>query len=85
MAEDIRNNIPKEILLRGIISKNIKDLRKNRNITQEDLARLTGISRSSIARWETCQQSTSVEHLLIIAKALDASINDLFYGWEEVF
>lgn len=85
MTEDIRNNIPKEILLRGIISKNIKNFRKARNITQEDLSRLTGISRITIARWETCQQSTSVEHLLIIANALNVSINDLLNGWEEVF
>lgn len=83
MTEEFRNNIPKEI--RGIISKNIKDLRKARNITQEDLVRLTGISRPTIARIETCRHSISVEHLFIIAKALEVSINDLLYGWEEVF
>ena len=81
MLEDIRNNIP---LLREIISKNIKDLRKSQNTTQEDLARLTGISRPTIARIETCQHSISVEHWFIIAKALEASINDLLDGWEDV-
>ena len=81
MFEDIRNNVS---LLRGIISKNIKDLRKGQNITQEDLARMTGISRPTLARIETCRHSISVEHLAIIAKALEVSINDLLDGWEDV-
>lgn len=85
MSEDIRNNIPKEILLRGVISKNIKEFRKARNITQEDLAHLTGIHRVTIAKWENCSHSIGVEHLLIIAKALDVNIDALLCGWEEIF
>ena len=85
MEEDITNSIPKEIILRGVISKNLKQLRKKCNMTQDELALCTGIDRVTITRCERCQRSMSLEKLLKIAKALEVSPNDLLEGWQQYF
>ena len=85
MAEDITNSIPKEIILRGVISKNIKQIRKKCNMTQDELALRTGIDRVTIARYETCQRSMSLDKLLTIAKVLEATPDDLLEGWETFY
>ena len=85
MAEDIINKIPKEILLKGVIAQNIKSLRKKHQITQDELANLTGINRVTIARYESCQLTMSIDKLLTIAKVLEVTPNDLLDGWEILF
>lgn len=75
-------SIPSNILLRGVISVNLKLLRKKYKVTQEELAFITGINRVSISRYESCQQSISLENLLLIAKALEVSPSALLEGWE---
>lgn len=84
MEKDIYE-IPKTVYLRVVIAQNLKTLRKKHGITQERLAAITGINRISITRYETCQMSISLEHLLIIAKALNEEPNNILEGWEEYF
>ena len=81
MAEDIIN-IPKNIILRGIISQNLKSLRKKHGITQEELSNLTKINRVTIAKYESCESSISLNSVLIICKALNESPLVLLEGWE---
>lgn len=75
-------SIPSSILLRGVIANNLKLIRKKEKVTQEELSFITGITRISISRYETCQQSISLENLLLIAKALKTSPSALLEGWE---
>lgn len=83
MSVDI--NIPKEILLRAVVSQNVKKLRKKSKMTQDELAIRTGINRVTIVRYEQCQMSMGLDRLLAIAKALDVSPNDLLEGWENLY
>ena len=51
----------------------IKDLRKERKLTQEKLAKDVGISRSAIAMYETNECDPSSEMLITLAAYFDVS------------
>ncbi|NED75293.1 helix-turn-helix transcriptional regulator [Streptomyces sp. SID9944] len=48
-----------------------------RKISQEKLGELTGLDRKTINRIERGTYSTLLDHLILIARALDVSLADL--------
>ena len=57
----------------------IEKLRKNKSMTQEELARASGISRATIIALESGKEITvKSSTLLAIAAALNCNIKDLF-------
>lgn len=56
----------------------IREVRKKRKLSQEKLAELTGVSKSSISRYEREDLWPDILVLEWIALALDARITDLF-------
>ncbi len=58
----------------------IAQLRKEKNITQKDLAKKIGVTDKAISRWETGRGYPDVEILPDLAKALSVSINELLNG-----
>ncbi|HPA70995.1 MAG TPA: helix-turn-helix domain-containing protein [Spirochaetota bacterium] len=62
---------------RPLFSRNLIRLRKERKLTQGELAKLTGISTRMIAYYETEAVKPPIDKVGIIAKALHVSINDL--------
>lgn len=56
---------------------NLVQLRKMRNLTQEDLAGMIGVSRQSVAKWESGETSPDLEKSRLIAEALGVSLDDL--------
>lgn len=59
-------------------AENLKHIRKQRNITQEQLADMLSVSRQAISKWESGFGYPEVETLLIIAKELNTSLDYLF-------
>ena len=55
----------------------LKQLRKQRGLTQEDLAGMIGVSRQSVAKWESGETSPDLEKSRLIAEALGVSLDDL--------
>lgn len=60
--------------------KFIAECRKNKNLTQEKLSEIIGVSRKSISRWENGTSMPDYAILDILCKTLDISINELYYG-----
>lgn len=60
------------------IGKNIKDLRKRDNRTQEDLAKALGVTCQAISRWEANGGYPDMEFLPAIANYFHISIDELF-------
>ena len=60
--------------------KFIAECRKNKKMTQEQLAEKIGVSRKSISRWENGTSMPDYAILDILCKTLDISINELYYG-----
>ena len=56
----------------------IRELRKARNITQEQLVEMIGSDVNNLSRIENGKKFMSAEKLAKIADALDADIKDLF-------
>jgi len=70
------------------LSKNIKQFRLERNLTQEQLGTMLGISGQAISKWETSETYPDGSMLLPLAQALGVSLDRLFgneiYTMEDV-
>ena len=53
-------------------------LRKDANLTQEELAEAVGVSRNHISKIENGNGKCSVDVLYAIAKKLDVKLDDIF-------
>lgn len=59
------------------ISKNIKKLRKQNNITQDELAEKLFITRQTVSYWETGRSQPALDMLDDLAEALNCSPLDI--------
>ena len=62
------------------ISKNIKRLRQEKNITQDSLAEMLCISRQAVSSWENDRTQPDVEMLERLSGVFGVSIEELIYG-----
>ena len=58
----------------------LKDLRKEKGITQEQLAEELGVSGRTISRWETGKNMPDISLLVEIAEFFDVSIPEIIKG-----
>jgi transcriptional regulator with XRE-family HTH domain len=61
----------------GIVSDNIKYLRKQRGLTQEQLAEKIGIKRSLVGAYEEGRAEPGLENLLKMSKIFDVAVDNL--------
>ena len=62
------------------MENNLRSLRRARGMTQEKLAKKSGINRVCIARYETGKHTMSTKSLLRLSQALGVSTDDLLKG-----
>lgn len=55
----------------------LKEIRKQKGISQAELARRVGCSQVSICNFESGRMNPSLETLVKLSKALDCSLEDL--------
>ena len=65
-----------------IFGKKLKELRIERENTQQQLADIFNVSKTTICQWETHKQEPSLEDVVKIAKYFDVTI-DYLCGLEE--
>ncbi len=58
--------------------KNVRKLRKKKNLTQEQFAEALGVSFQSVSRWENCVTYPDVELIPMIARYFGVTIDELF-------
>ena len=61
------------------ITNKVKENRKSRNLRQEDLAALVGVSRQTIIAIENEKYSPSLELGFKIAKVINEKVEDVFF------
>lgn len=67
----------------GDMSNKIKELRKARNMTLEDVAKIVGVGKSTVRKWETGMiENMRRDKIATLAKALGTTPVSLM-GWEE--
>ena len=59
---------------------NLQHLRATRNMTQEQLAMLVGVSRQSVTKWEAERSYPEMDKLLRICEIFDCTIDELVQG-----
>ncbi|WP_349947508.1 helix-turn-helix transcriptional regulator [Lacrimispora sp. BS-2] len=63
-------------------NEKLQQLRKQRNLTQEQLAEQLYVSRTAISKWESGKGYPNIESLKGISKLFDVSIDELLSGDE---
>ena len=63
----------------AVLSKTIKAFRKNLSLSQQELAKLSGVSQGQLSRIERGEHIPSIESLDMIAKALKIPISLITY------
>lgn len=63
-------------------SKKLQELRKQKGLTQEQLAKSLFVSRTAISKWESGRGYPSIESLKQIAKTFDITVDTLLSGSE---
>lgn len=59
------------------IGKNITNLRKEHNLTQEELANIINVSPKTISSYENNRSLPNIEILILLAKVFNTNINDI--------
>ena len=62
-----------------VLKNNLKDVRKEKGYSQQQLADEVGVSRNTISSIETGQFSPTAKLALILCIALEKKFEDLFY------
>ena len=58
---------------------NLKKIRKNNNLSQEQLAEILGISRQAISKWESGSAYPEMEKIIQLCEKFNVNIDDLLH------
>lgn len=61
-------------------NEKLQELRKNKGLTQEELAEILYVSRTAISKWESGRGYPNIDSLKEISKFFEVSIDDLLSG-----
>ena len=62
-----------------ILHNNLAEVRKEKGLSQSELAKIVGVSRNTISSIETGQFNPTAKLALILCIALDKKFEELFY------
>ena len=62
-----------------VLKNKLKEVRKEKNISQQELADMVGVSRNTISSLETGQYEPTAKLALVLTIALDMKFEELFY------
>ena len=62
------------------LSRNLREMREKKGLTQKDLADRLSLSDKTISKWETERSIPDVFTLLKIAELFDCTLDDLLRG-----
>lgn len=63
--------------LRSILAKNLREYRKQKNLSQEQFAAICGLHRTYVGSVERCERNVTLNTLQIFASVLGVSVAEL--------
>lgn len=63
-------------------NEKLQELRKQKGLTQEELAEMLFVSRAAVSKWESGRGTPSIDSLKAVSKLFSVSIDDLLSGDE---
>ncbi len=67
--------------MKNKLGENIRNLRKSRSITQEQLAEAMGVSSGAVYKWESALSVPDIETIILLAEYFEVSV-DVLLGYE---
>ena len=58
---------------------NLKQIRKSKKISQEELAEKLGVSRQSVSKWETGENYPRMQNIMCLCTIFKCNINELVH------
>lgn len=62
-----------------VLKNKLKEIRKEKNMSQQELADMVGVSRNTISSLETGQYEPTAKLALVLSIALDKKFEEIFY------
>lgn len=59
--------------------ENLKRLRKERNLSQEQLSEMLNVSRQAISKWESNKTYPDIENLMLLRNIFNITLDDLLF------
>ena len=66
------------------IADRIQCLRKNKGLSQEELADKVGVSRQAVSKWESEQSTPDIEKIIIMSELFEVTTDYILKGIEPV-
>ena len=60
--------------------ENLKQIRKSKNMSQEELAQKVNVTRQSVSKWENGEAYPEMNNILELCKIFNCKINDLVHA-----
>ena len=67
----------------NVVSDSIKKLRKEKGMTQDELAEKLNVTRQAVSNWEMGKTQPDVDTLTRLAEIFDVSVERIIYGKEK--
>jgi len=64
------------------VANRLFELRKKKNLSQEELADRIGVSRQAVSKWERAESSPDTSNLIELAKLYEVSLDELLFTTE---
>lgn len=61
-------------------SEKLRQIRKEKGLSQEELSDLVDVSRQSVSKWESGQAYPEIEKLIILSDLFEVSMDELIKG-----
>lgn len=68
-----------------MIGVHLKRIRKEKHLTQEQVAQRLNISRQAISRWENDLAMPDIDNLVVLSKLYEVSIEELLGEKETIY
>ena len=65
-------------------SEKLQELRKNKGLTQDELAEILYVSRTAVSKWESGQSTPDIEKIILLSDLFDVTTDYLLKGIEPV-
>ncbi len=72
-----------EVIQMNVVNTSIKDLRKKKNMTQDELAEKLNVTRQAVSNWENGKTQPDIETLTQLAEVFEVSVERIIYGKEK--
>lgn len=67
----------RKITMNVEIANRLQQMRKNNNLSQEELAEKIGVSRQAVSKWERAEASPDTDNLILLSRLYNVSLDEL--------